>query len=264
MCSTGPFQYRWLKGSIYSSCYYHHQIGSIHLSHCYQIFPWLCAWDVCYIIFCHSLHIRSGKTGNLFFIIIVQFMMSANSRIRFALQIVFVCLYNTSSHYHHCAELSEDIELRKLPVRYILSSVWVRLIIFSQLSIIQPIKQYMGLCVFSLPTPLVVIEGIYVLCLIIIIKSEVWTITHCLGLGHETMVCAVCISIFLGNNIQYIYVGWNYSSIPKHQRCNLSVWFNGNPFTFSPVMLHAPLKRKGKRKQYLYPKGDLDPFCQAA
>ena len=37
-----------------------------HLSHCYHIFPWLCAWDVCYIIFCHLLHIRSGKTGNLF------------------------------------------------------------------------------------------------------------------------------------------------------------------------------------------------------
>ena len=29
-------------------------------------FSWLCAWDVCYIIFCHLLHIRSGKTGNLF------------------------------------------------------------------------------------------------------------------------------------------------------------------------------------------------------
>ena len=42
-------------------------------------------------------------------------------------------------------------------------------------------------------------EKIY-LCLIIIIKSEVWTITHCLGLGHETMVCAVCLSIFLSNH----------------------------------------------------------------
>ena len=66
MCSTGPFQYRWLKGYIYSSCYYHHQIRSIHLSHWYLIFPWLCAWDVCNIIFCHLLHIRSGKIGNLF------------------------------------------------------------------------------------------------------------------------------------------------------------------------------------------------------
>ena len=59
------------------------------------------------------------------------------------------------------------------------------------------ILQYMGLCVFSLPISLVMIERIYVLCLIIIIKSEVWAIILCLGLGHETMVCAVCLSIFL-------------------------------------------------------------------
>ena len=31
-----------------------------------SVVPWLCAWDVCYIISCHLLHIRSGKTGNLF------------------------------------------------------------------------------------------------------------------------------------------------------------------------------------------------------
>ena len=45
-----------------------------------------------------------------------------------------------------------------MPVRYILSSVLVRLSIFSQLSVIQ----YMGLCVFSLPNSLV-IERIYTL-----------------------------------------------------------------------------------------------------
>ena len=66
----------------------------------------------------------------------------------------------------------------KMLVRYIWSSVWVRLSIFSLLSIIQ----YVGLYVFSLPISLVVIERIYILCVIIIIKSEVWTITHCLGL----------------------------------------------------------------------------------
>ena len=37
MYSTGPFQYRWLKGFIYNSCYYH-PIGSIHLSHGYNVF----------------------------------------------------------------------------------------------------------------------------------------------------------------------------------------------------------------------------------
>ena len=36
-----------------------------------------------------------------------------------------------------------------------------------------------------------------VLNLIIIIKPEVWIINHCLGLGHETMVCAVCLTMFL-------------------------------------------------------------------
>ena len=55
----------------------------------------------------------------------------------------------------------------------------------------------MGLCVFDLPISFVMIERIYILCLIIIIKSEVWTIAYCLGLGNETMVCAVCLSIFL-------------------------------------------------------------------
>ena len=57
----------------------------------------------------------------------------------------------------------------KMPLRYILSSVWVRLSIFSPLTVIQ----YVGLYVFSLPISLVMIERIYILCLIIIIKSEV-------------------------------------------------------------------------------------------
>ena len=90
----------------------------------------------------------------------------------------------------------------EMPVRYILSSVWVRLSIFSQLSIIQ----YMGLCVFGLPIPLWWLRE-YTLCLIIIIKSEVWTIIHCLGLGHETMVCAVCLSIFFWH--QHYYCWWS-------------------------------------------------------
>ena len=64
---------------------------------------------------------------------------------------------------------------------------------------------------------LVMIERIYILCLVIIIKSEVWTITHCLGLGDETMVCAVCLFVFFLNKDNYLhmlfYKGWNYSSM---------------------------------------------------
>ena len=47
----------------------------------------------------------------------------------------------------------------KMPVRYILSSKWVRLSIFSQLSIIQ----YMGLCALSLTISLMMIKRIYTL-----------------------------------------------------------------------------------------------------
>ena len=108
-----------------------------------------------------------------------------------------------------------------MPVRYNVSSVWVRFSIFSQLSIIQ----YVGLCVFSLPISFVMIERICILCLIIIIKSEVWTITHCLGLGHETMVCAVCLSIFVWHQKQHRISG-GVLHYPQHAlfdfyfRCN--------------------------------------------
>ena len=61
--------------------------------------------------------------------------------------------------------------------------------------------------IFSLPISFVMIERIYILCLIIIIKSEVWIITHCLGLSHETMVCAVCLSIF------FEYFLWNCAHV---------------------------------------------------
>ena len=61
----------------------------------------------------------------------------------------------------------------KMPVRYILPSVWV-------------------------------IEKIYKLCLITITKSEVWTSIHCLGLGHETTVCTACLYILM--NLWYLWV----------------------------------------------------------
>ena len=98
------------------------------------------------------------ENREIVFISVVQLMMRANSRIRFGLQIVFVCLYITPSHYHHCANFIWWHWTDKMPVRYNLSSVWVRLIIFSQLSIIQ----YVGLCVFSLPISFLMIERIYI------------------------------------------------------------------------------------------------------
>ena len=154
MCWTGPFEFRWLKGYIYNPSYYH-QIGSIHLSHCCHIFPWLCVWDGCTTVFCHQLHIYN----NWDFVSIicvqsidVQSMVFANDRIHYGLQVVFVCLQITLSHYHHYADSSEGIELIKC-FRYMLPSVCLRLRLFSQLSFIQ----YMGLCVFSLPNSSVMV-----------------------------------------------------------------------------------------------------------
>ena len=134
MCSTDPFQFRWLKGYTYSTCYYHNQIGSINLTHCCHIFRG-CAPEMRLRCLLHNILSFIAYTfrenRDLVFITIAQFTMSADSRIPFGLQIIFVCLYITSSHYRHCANLSEDIKLIKMPLRYILSSVWVWLSIFS-------------------------------------------------------------------------------------------------------------------------------------
>ena len=57
----------------------------------------------------------------------------------------------------------------------------------------------MGLCVFSLPTPLVMIERIYTLSYYHhqIRSMNYYPLFNIIG--HETMVCAVCLSIFLRN-----------------------------------------------------------------
>ena len=86
MCSTDPFQFRWLRGYIHISCYYHNQIGFINLTH-YHIVPWLCAWDVRYIIFGNYFHIHSRKTGiwfslllcNLWWVQIIGYVLAWRS-----------------------------------------------------------------------------------------------------------------------------------------------------------------------------------------
>ena len=103
----------WRTNKCKITCYYYHQIGSIHISHCFHICPRLCVWDVCYTIFCHLLYIHSGKTGNLFSLIlcslrwvqIVGYVLACRSY-------SFVCTL------HHLIiiivqTLSEDIELIK-------------------------------------------------------------------------------------------------------------------------------------------------------
>ena len=145
---TGPFQLWWKRGYIHSSCYYHHQIGTINLT-LYHIFPWLCAWDVCYIIFCDLLHIYPGKTGIFFWLLLCSlWWVQIFGYVLACRSCSFVCTL------HHLIiiivqNLSKVIELECV----------IRLSIFSQLFIIQ----YIGLCVFNLPISLVMIERIYTL-----------------------------------------------------------------------------------------------------
>ena len=76
MCSTGPFPFMWLKGYFYCSCNYNNQIGSIHLSHCYNIFRG-CVPEM-FVTSYPVTYCRENQ--EIVFIISVQCMMSADSR----------------------------------------------------------------------------------------------------------------------------------------------------------------------------------------
>ena len=79
-----------------------------------------------------------------------------------------------------------------MPVGYVLSSVWVRLNIISQLSVIQ----YMELCVLSLPISLVMIERIYT---VSYCHHQIGSMNYSplFRVRSWTIVCAVSLSIFL-------------------------------------------------------------------
>ena len=118
----------------------------------------------------YCIHIP-GKPG-ICFIIFVQFMMSANSRIRFGLNIVFVYLYITPSHI-----IIVQTNLKTLncvsKIRHILSVIHytIRRAVCFQFTHF-PCDDY---------------------------HHQIGSMNyyHCLGLGHETMVSAACLSVFL-------------------------------------------------------------------
>ena len=68
----------------------------------YQLFPlsylpWLCAWDMLHHIL-SLIAYTFRENWDCVFIIIAQFMMSADCPIRFGLRVVFVCLCITTAH----------------------------------------------------------------------------------------------------------------------------------------------------------------------
>ena len=148
MCWTGPFEFRWLKGYIHNQSYYHHQIVSIHLSHCCHIFPWLCVWDGCTIIFYHLLHTYPGNTGPLFSFSLWYLQMSGY--IMACRSCSFVCRL-----HHLIITITQTYaDLLKCLSGICCPSVCLRLRQFSQSSFF---IRYMGLCVFSLTNSPVII-----------------------------------------------------------------------------------------------------------
>ena len=130
------------------------------------------------------------------------------SRILFPLLLCSVCCvqisgYNMawrsySSSYHILIiimQLIWKLWIYLLLVWYIIVGVCLRLCPFSQSSIMQ----YVGYCVVSFCISLLMILRIFVLHITIIIRSEIWIISHCLGLCYETIVCALCPAMFLGS-----------------------------------------------------------------
>ena len=119
--------------------------------------PWYNAESVIYQSWYHSYefilcHIDIYDTPSTAYTNMCSFVCTLHH-----LTIIIVQTYLRTLNIWNIYEIY--IYLWDIFMRYILSSVWVRLSIFSQLSIIQ----YMGLRVFSLPISLVMIERMYTL-----------------------------------------------------------------------------------------------------
>ena len=93
----------------------------------------------------------------------------------------------TLSHYHHM-HWTYKMFFRLCSVEWVSNIKSIFSVHF---------MRHMGLYTFSLPIYLLKIVGISVFHLIIIVKSKMCFISHCLRLGHEIMVCVICLDMFL-------------------------------------------------------------------
>ena len=191
MCSTDPFK-RWY---ICSLSYCHHQIGRINLPIDVTLHPWLCVGD-CIIMLC-QLFMMTSSNGNIFrvtghlcgeFPVTSEFL--AQRPVTRSFDIFFdLCLnkWLSKQSWGWWFEM-----LPRLLWRHCNVNVYVYQI--SQLSFVRCVG-----CVFSAYSCVLwtLWKGIVLYLITIIIRSEIWIISHCLGLGHEMMVCIVFHAIFL-------------------------------------------------------------------
>ena len=139
----------------------------IHLSHCYHIFLWLCAWDVCYIIFCHLLHISSEETVNLFSLLLCSlWWVQIFGYVLACRSYSFVCTV------HHLIITIVQTNLKGLNLWNACQIYIVECV--SKIEYIPPLSiiQYVGLYVFSLSISLVIIERIYIYIYFVLLSSS--------------------------------------------------------------------------------------------
>ena len=159
----------------------------------------VCLWCLLHHILSRIAYIYR-ENWDFVLIIIVQFMMSANSRICFGLQIVFVCTL------HHLIIIIMQTYLWTLNLWNVCQIYFVKCVSkIEHILLVIHYSIYGTVCFQFTQFPRDGWENI-LLCLNIITKSEVWTIIHCLGLGHETMVCAVCLFIFVSFYYEKIFI----------------------------------------------------------
>ena len=158
MCSTGPFQFRLLRG-FFSIAHVIIIIKSEVSTLPIIIFfrgcvpeMFVTSYSVTYCIYIPE------KPGFRFYYYCADYDECKYSDTFWLADRVLLFVHYTISLSSLC-KLIWGHWTYEMPVRYILSSMWVRFGIFSQLSIIQ----YIGLCVFRLPISLVVTERIYTL-----------------------------------------------------------------------------------------------------
>ena len=107
------------------SCYNHHKIGSVHLSHCYHILPWLCVWDIVALYFVTYCIFSPGKPGFCFHYHCAVYYACKWSDTFWVEDRIRLFVHYTISLSSLCKFVWRHWTY-KMPVRYSLSSVWVR------------------------------------------------------------------------------------------------------------------------------------------
>ena len=144
------------------------------------------------IILSHLLHIHSRKTG-----IFVSLLMCSLWWVQIVGYVLACRSYSFICTLHHPIIIIVQTYLKILNWYNACQIYFVECVSKIQhiLSVIHYTMYGVGCSVYSFHLWWL---REYILCIIIIIKSEVWTVIHCLGLGHEKLF-ALYVSIFLVN-----------------------------------------------------------------